>query len=412
MKWMVILSAILIQVFYLAGVGLTQEIQGPMDIDVIEYGEYEGDYIVTDVMGAIGIMDADNFDIKWKTRYPKPFVHDSDVLPSGNIITTDTERDLVYVMDIDTKEIIWEWDPKDPDTIDWEKFGEENGWSEEAISIATTFYPLDGYYTHLNDVDLIKAEDFNQTHDSLLISLRDLDLLIEINFTETKEIIWHHGEPGNTSIINHQHNPDRLPNGNTIICDSENFRIIEVNRNGEIVWEYKDKHLRWARDCDLLPNGNYLITDSNNNRVIEVNPASKEIVKVFSVGVLVPYDAEYIEDINQVAITNSFGNTVMFFDYDTGRIERIIGNNFLLIPTTINLILIIIYFLAIMGAEWHDMKGKSIKERLANPRIYEKVVPIVVMILFVLFMYDIFAFMNHFITWHIQENIPRPHVRG
>jgi hypothetical protein len=34
----------------------------------------------------------------------------------------------------------------------------------------------------------------------------------------------------------------RLPNGNTLVTESEGGRVIEVTRDGEIVWEFHTPH--------------------------------------------------------------------------------------------------------------------------------------------------------------------------
>ena len=97
------------------------------------------------------------------------------------------------------------------------------------------------------------------------------------------------------------YNPDRLDNGNTIIRDSDNHRMIEINTTtNEIVWEFSlefpNGELRWARDCDDLGDGTYLITDSNNGRVFILDKESKQIIREYGVGVLVqPYEADLVE---------------------------------------------------------------------------------------------------------------------
>ncbi|MFW9878505.1 MAG: OmpL47-type beta-barrel domain-containing protein, partial [Candidatus Thorarchaeota archaeon] len=77
----------------------------------------------------------------------------------------------------------------------------------------------------------------------------------------------------NHMILWGPHNADRLSNGHTMIADSRNDRILEVDMLGNVVWELNDSHvdLLWPRDCDILPNGNLLIADSLHNRIIEVN---------------------------------------------------------------------------------------------------------------------------------------------
>lgn len=73
----------------------------------------------------------------------------------------------------------------------------------------------------------------------------------------------------------------RLPNGNTIIADAGDeaglgSEIVEVDPVGNIVWNFNE-NLRFAHSGRRLRNGNTLITDTTNNRLIEVTP-DKRIV--------------------------------------------------------------------------------------------------------------------------------------
>jgi hypothetical protein len=75
----------------------------------------------------------------------------------------------------------------------------------------------------------------------------------------------------------------RLANGHTLLTDSNNNRIVEVNRHDKMVWEYFTNTDPLSNPAPLptravqLANGNILISDQFNNRVIEVNRA-KQIV--------------------------------------------------------------------------------------------------------------------------------------
>ena len=70
-------------------------------------------------------------------------------------------------------------------------------------------------------------------------------------------------------------NPYRLANGNTLINEALNDRVIEVSPEGEIVWEYTE--VVYPTDSVRLENGSTLIADKGNKRVIVVTP-EKEIV--------------------------------------------------------------------------------------------------------------------------------------
>ncbi|MFI8997970.1 aryl-sulfate sulfotransferase [Streptomyces sp. NPDC053542] len=115
---------------------------------------------------------------------------------------------------------------------------------------------------------------------NILASLRSASAVIIIS-RETGEIIWR-TEPG---IVSQQHNPTELPNGNILIFDNGVFRphwdvpfsrVIEVERSsGKIAWEYHDPAREaffapFMGSAQRLPNGNTLICDSPAGRIFEV----------------------------------------------------------------------------------------------------------------------------------------------
>jgi hypothetical protein len=109
------------------------------------------------------------------------------------------------------------------------------------------------------------------------------------------KIVWQYGTFGVTGAgpneLNTPVQDTYLPNGNILITDQGNQRVIEVNREKEIVWQYghtgvadkKPNYLNNPNSAELLPNGHILISDENNNRAIEVNRA-KKIVHTFTAG--------------------------------------------------------------------------------------------------------------------------------
>jgi len=147
----------------------------------------------------------------------------------------------------------------------------------------------------VNDIDIVGEDRF-------LLSPRNLDQVLLVD-RETDEIVWRLGRDGEHSILQKQHNPDYLrgPDGRdtVLVADSENDRIVEYARadgdgaflDGE--WN-RTWHLsgdfRWPRDADRLPNGNTLVTDSRNHRVLEVMPNGTVVWEVYTPWL--PYDAE------------------------------------------------------------------------------------------------------------------------
>ncbi|HET7324067.1 MAG TPA: hypothetical protein VFJ06_07035, partial [Halococcus sp.] len=101
---------------------------------------------------------------------------------------------------------------------------------------------------------------------------------------------------GDPTLLDHQHNPQYLGPGAIVVADSDNDRVVELHKkNGEwmVTWGVNSANgirFSWPRDADRLPNGNTLITDSRNNRVVEVAPNGTTVWSVHT-GIW-PYDAE------------------------------------------------------------------------------------------------------------------------
>jgi MYXO-CTERM domain-containing protein len=101
-------------------------------------------------------------------------------------------------------------------------------------------------------------------------------------------VIWEYGIRGSPgSGPNQISSPDRavmLANGNVLIADTDNARVIEVSPTppfgGTVVWQYGVTGtigdtaglLQQPYDAERGPLGTTLIADQGNNRVIEVSP--------------------------------------------------------------------------------------------------------------------------------------------
>ncbi|MFH0802017.1 MAG: hypothetical protein V2A78_06480 [bacterium] len=80
----------------------------------------------------------------------------------------------------------------------------------------------------------------------------------------------------------------RLTNGNTLIAETQNHRVIEVNHGGKIVWQYGingqfgniTDYLYRPKGAFPTKDGNVLIFDKGDHRIIEVD-RKKEIIWEF-----------------------------------------------------------------------------------------------------------------------------------
>jgi outer membrane protein assembly factor BamB len=69
----------------------------------------------------------------------------------------------------------------------------------------------------------------------------------------TSRIVWsYEGKPGDMFQSGKRSGQQRLPNGNTLITESDAGRIIEVTASGEIVWEFINP-VRSGEGDSLIP---------------------------------------------------------------------------------------------------------------------------------------------------------------
>ena len=127
------------------------------------------------------------------------------------------------------------------------------------------------------------------THANSLKSTREGDFLVSFGVTssigivsrETGEFTWKWG-PGEVS---HQHNPSFLDNGRVLLFDNGSHRrapntnysrIVEIDpANNEIAWDYRGEppisfYSYQISGAERLPNGNTLICEGATGRFIEV----------------------------------------------------------------------------------------------------------------------------------------------
>jgi hypothetical protein len=204
-------------------------------------------------------------------------VHDADRLATGETAIVDMGNDRAFVVNREG-EVTWEWKADEHlgagTAFEAEYGGDPNPGGEED-------------WTHINDIDRLENGNFQ-------LSIRNFDSVIEVD-RASKEVVGVYGRPGNRSLLYEQHNPDRLESAGTIlVADSENDRVVEYALgSGERVWAYGgDELLTWPRDADRLPDGGTLITDSQRNRVIEVDEEG-EVVWEYR-GVAFAYSADRI----------------------------------------------------------------------------------------------------------------------
>ena len=229
-------------------------------------------------------LNPDTKERVWERTFDITDTHDVDLINGDQLLVANmrewdesnqTSNDRLFVYDLSEDEIVWEWYFKDhyPASTDG---GTGEDWS----------HVKDGDWSHVNDVDKIGDGLY-------MASPRNFDEVIFVD-RDTGEIVDRLGTDQDYSTIFEQHNPAYLETEDgeptVLVADSENNRVVEYTCVGqsslgdcdwELVWEVGTDQFNWPRDANRLPNGNTLITDSRNHRVVEVTPAGEIVWEAY-----------------------------------------------------------------------------------------------------------------------------------
>ena len=227
-------------------------------------------------------LEADwNGRILWEVRHPDHH-HDGRRLRNGNVLLlcmTALPADLIarvrggiagtepdgamygdYVVEMTTAgRIVWEWRA-------WEHL-------DPVVDSITASQEPRHEWTHANSVE--EMPDGN-----ILLSFRNISTVAIVD-RETGDVSWKLGPP----TLAQQHAPTLLPNGNLLIFDNgthradhpvPHSRVIEVDVNTrQVVWSYRERRLPdffspFISNAQRLPNGNTLICEGSFGRIFEV----------------------------------------------------------------------------------------------------------------------------------------------
>ncbi|MFB6118270.1 aryl-sulfate sulfotransferase [Halosegnis sp.] len=218
----------------------------------------------------------------WSETFDWEDTHDVDLINGDQLLvgnmrnyneTAERNDDQILLYDRSEEAVVWRWRFRD------HGFDRSNGGR------------YSGDWTHVNDVDKVAEGEY-------LVSPRNFDQVFVINRT-TGDISRRLGSDEEHDVLYEQHNPQYLRGeGGTptmLVADSENDRVVEYARtNGSWTrtWTLTG-NFNWPRDADRLPNGNTLVTDTLNHRVMEVTPDGEVVWEFYAPWG--PYDAERIK---------------------------------------------------------------------------------------------------------------------
>lgn len=155
-----------------------------------------------------------------------------------------------------------------------------------------------------------------------LIADRGHHRVVELD--ENGKVVWQYGFAGSLGITEGRlYSPtdlQRLANGNTLICDADNHRVIEIDGDDRIVWQYGnagnklgqgqglgDQQLDTPVSAWRFGNGNTLIVDAGNRRLVEVKPGGQCIwIATIPVEGGKPLWAWRLQDFQTIVATDRF----------------------------------------------------------------------------------------------------------
>ncbi|MBD3377207.1 hypothetical protein GF406_19410 [candidate division KSB1 bacterium] len=175
-------------------------------------------------------------------------------------------------------------------------------------------------------VDAVKIPDANE----YVIADKGNNRVIVVN--ESKNVIWEMGSDELNSPVDVDYEPS---NAKILITDQGNHRIMLVDRDTQSIdWQFgikgtpgnTDSTTSSPIDADLLANGNILITDAGNNRLIEVNAAG-DIVWRFSRQLLALQEADRLPDGHHLIINDIYPSGIGYADSLIALEETDLGEN-------------------------------------------------------------------------------------
>ncbi|MFH1403662.1 MAG: arylsulfotransferase family protein [Candidatus Altiarchaeota archaeon] len=142
--------------------------------------------------------------------------NDISVARSGDVIVCARNINLIFILNVERGELVWSW---------W-----DNG------------LKLPHYPTVLDNGNILVFDNMGNEGFSRVVEYDPLQ----------KRFVWEYeGHPPELFYSDTRGGSQRLPNGNTLITETNRGRIFEVTRDGEIVWDF------WVPDVN-----------SKNNRAV------------------------------------------------------------------------------------------------------------------------------------------------
>ena len=161
--------------------------------------------------------------------------------------------------------------------------GDELGFGSEVVEVDPLGNIVWDYVADLNFVHSARP----LRNGNILMADTTNDRVIEV--TRGQQVVFSSddcgkgtGTLGDGTHLRYPNDARELPDGSLLVCDRNNDRCLILDRGGQVRWQFSEGLVR-PHNARPLDNGNFLICDSDSNRVLEVT-AEKKIVWCYGDG--------------------------------------------------------------------------------------------------------------------------------
>jgi hypothetical protein len=246
--------------------------------------------------------------VEWE--FPnKHDVHDIHLLPNGNVLTHTSHTTVVEISP--KKQIIWKYESKPKpgytgrvEVHAFQRLADGTTMIAESGNSRIIEVDRDGKIVKEVPLQVKKPDAHRDTRMVRKLSSRNYLVCHEgqgcvREYDPTGKVVWEYWFDLGTRPRSPGHGPEghgvevfgavRLANGNTLIAGGNNNRVLEVDKEGKIVWSIDQKELpgitlAWVTTLHVLPNGNIVIGNCHagpdNPQLIEVT-RDKKVVWTF-----------------------------------------------------------------------------------------------------------------------------------
>jgi hypothetical protein len=227
------------------------------------------------IFDGLGLIKIDkNSELIWAVRNGSH--HDIDVRENGEIYVL--TRTAHMIPDIDERRPILEdfVTVLGPDGVEIRRYSVLDALRHSDFSTLLEHSPGYGDILHTNTLEILDGRHRDRSplfkKGNVLISMPKVDAVAILDL-EAKRVVW-----ALTGLFHFQHDPKFLDNGNLLVFDNgyERSRVLEVDPlTQEVVWAYTGEpeesfYSEFCGASSRLPNGNTLITESEGGRAFEV----------------------------------------------------------------------------------------------------------------------------------------------